>query len=159
MNDNPHPQRPNSLRLPGFDYSSKATFFLTICTKEKQPIFGDRSLRLYALQLAKEVAVKLEMVLFSCCIMPDHVHVIIHNSGKSGYGIKEYIRRFKSFTYRYWRDQTGNSSSFWQRYYHDHIIRDDRDFDEKTQYVIMNPVEDGLTTIEGDPEFVYLNFK
>ena len=34
------PQRRNSLRYPGYDYAQPGAVYVTICTYERQPLFG-----------------------------------------------------------------------------------------------------------------------
>jgi hypothetical protein len=51
-----------------------------------------------------------------------------------------------------WKSYTANEANkilhcegeFWQREYHDHLIRDDEDFDWCIAYTVQNPVKAGL---------------
>ncbi len=152
MNETSNKQRrPNSLRLQGFDYSSEATYYLTISTKDKLPIFDNPQKRAIVLNNAYECSKAQSAYILAVAVMTDHIHVLIYNPGKKP--ISDYVRDFKSITYHQFRSNFGYARSIWQRYYHDHIIRDDRDFQEKFEYVLNNPIKAELTTKEGDPEF------
>lgn len=37
-------------------------------------------------------------------------------------------------------DNTGTVTKFWQRNYHEHILRDDKDLQNKTDYILANPL-------------------
>lgn len=71
----------------------------------------------------------------------------------------DFVKAFKSRAYSEFRKKFGLLKSFWQRYYYDHIIRDDRDFDEKFNYIMQNPVKAGLTFAECDPNYVFVNME
>jgi len=89
--------------------------------------------------------------------MPDHIHVIIYNPGTKKISVSEFVRRFKSRLYHEFRDILHEKESFWQRFYYDHIIRNDKDFAEKFQYVLTNPVKAGLTAQDADPDYIHVN--
>ena len=157
MQKNTLPRRPNSLRISGFDYSSRATYFLTISTKNKLPVFNTSEKRSIALKTAFNHSEEMEIHLLATCAMPDHIHLLIYNPSKKPIG--DFIRDFKSIIYHQFRNQFGIEKSFWQRYYYDHIIRDKRDFEEKLHYMINNPIKEGLTTEECDPDYVFVDLE
>lgn len=154
-----YPKRPDRLRLSGFDYSSKATYFLTICTRDKKPIFADKIKIRIVKNVANFVEKRLNMPILAMCVMPDHVHLIIHHPGDNSIMLADFVKEFKSRIYSEFRREFGLLKSFWQRFYYDHIIRDDKDFDEKFQYVLENPVKSGLTITVCDPNYVYVNME
>lgn len=154
-----YPKRPDRLRLSGFDYSSKATYFLTICTRDKKPIFADKTKIRIVNNVADLVEKRLNIPILAMCIMPDHLHLIIHNLGDNSIVLADFVKEFKSRIYSEFRKKFGLLRSFWQRYYYDHIIRDDRDFDEKFHFIMQNPVKAGLTNVVCDPDYVYVNME
>lgn len=125
------PRRPNSLRLQGFDYSTAGVYFLTICTREKLPIFKALDKRQSTVDVAQDVSNSLKMYPIAICVMHDHLHLLLHISPDSNSSVSDFVRIFKSTLYREFRSVLGFKRSFWQRYYYDHIIRDERDFSEK----------------------------
>jgi REP element-mobilizing transposase RayT len=92
-----------------------------------------------------------DIVLDEFVIMPNHIHAII-GFGKQVYyknGIKEQslsdvIGKFKSIL---WTDVKNDlewngkrSATIWQKSFYDHIIRDDEDLQRIREYIINNPL-------------------
>ena len=71
-------------------------------------------------------------------IMPNHVHLIltISNDGRiiSSPTIPIIVGQLK----RYASKKTG--ISLWQRSYHDHVIRNKKDYEEISKYIYENPI-------------------
>jgi putative transposase len=68
-------------------------------------------------------------------LMPDHLHLIA--SFPRSPGITATIRAWKGF-------QAKHADVDWQSGFFEHRLRSDREFSEKVQYVLMNPVRRGL---------------
>jgi len=75
-----------SIRLKGYDYSQPGWFFLTICTQNRQPIFGDIIDEEMALnefgkimksEWEKTEAIRNNIEIDQYIIMPNHLHGII----------------------------------------------------------------------------------
>ena len=69
-------------------------------------------------------------------VMNDHVHVLVEP--KAGWTLERLVHRWKSYTTKCFREQTGRTRA-WQREYFDRIIRDEDDLLEKMNYIIKNP--------------------
>jgi REP element-mobilizing transposase RayT len=58
-------------------------------------------------------------------------------------------QKFESIKNQFHREHPNPSLHFpkfqWQKSYHDHVIRDERDFHNHLEYIWFNPVKDGLT--------------
>ena len=71
-------QRRKNIRLDKEIYSNPNQIFsLTICTKDRQPIFSNK---LYALNIIETFQTKpfhQNAKLYAYCLMPDHVHLLI----------------------------------------------------------------------------------
>jgi REP element-mobilizing transposase RayT len=73
--------------------------------------------------------------------MPDHFHALV-GVGDSGKSLGEICGAFKSLTTRiFWQQARGR---LWQRQFFDHIIRNEEEFFETRDYILMNPVRKGL---------------
>lgn len=89
------------LRLPNYDYSQAGVYFLTLCAKEKAPLFGEVCVGGGALDAPKvelspygtviarwleDCAEKYEdLAVLKYAIMPNHVHLIVElREGPSG---------------------------------------------------------------------------
>jgi REP element-mobilizing transposase RayT len=85
-------------------------------------------------------------------VMPDHYHALIRPLEKRNgfYTLGEINHSIKSYTSK--QLQRPDVSRIWSSETHDHLIRNGDDFQEKLQYIIANPVKDGLSeTPEGYP--------
>lgn len=79
------PQR-HSIRLRHYDYSQAGLYFVTICTYEKQALFGDvidgemrlnNAGKIAELEWHKTESMREKIVLHDFVVMPNHVHGII----------------------------------------------------------------------------------
>src|SRR5260221_2202143 len=88
--------------------------------------------------------------LFTWCIMPNHVHVIVQPF--AGYPLAKLIHSCKSYTAHAAARLRGSSGPFWQREYYDYLVRDETRFIRLVRYVLRNPVKARL----GDWPWVYV---
>ena len=80
-------------------------------------------------------------------ILPDHFHWLMRVDDKSGnFSIALHSIK-RNYTLNY-KKACGITTSFnlWQERFHDHIIRDERDFDNHFDYIHWNPVKHGYVT-------------
>ncbi|MFA5881379.1 MAG: transposase [Eubacteriales bacterium] len=85
-----------SIRLKGYDYSKAGYYFITICTKNRETLFGsiengEMKLNEYGdivrEEWMKSSEIRREIELDYFIIMPDHIHgIVIINETKSGVG-------------------------------------------------------------------------
>ena len=149
------------MRLPGWNYSSEGTYFLTICTKDRKNLFSQIVGRgildapeVHLTGIGNCVRESIEFLVHShpeihfhhWVIMPNHVHILLslQQTCKSEVGasgmprptdavIPKMISSLKRFTNR--RTQR----DLWQDGYYDHIVRDEQDFLTRWQYIDDNP--------------------
>ena len=83
-------------RLKEFDYSGFHSYFITICTANKQPYFIEGN-------VVKEIIIELGneansfgFQVYSYCFMPDHLHLLL--IGKENSKLIEFIKAFKQKT-------------------------------------------------------------
>jgi putative transposase len=165
-----HKYRIETTRLKGYDYSEPGIYFITICTKDREPFFGEiinKKIKLSAIgKIVSDCWFDLpnhypNIILDEFIIMPNHVHgiIIITNRReiKINHGIPEFIRAFKSFSSRRINKlniinvETGlrpvstthsrKTSGVWQLRYYDHIIRSKRELNMIRSYIKNNPVK------------------
>lgn len=79
-------RRRNSLRLSGYGYSQIGAYFVTMCTKDRDPLFGTIENGMMRLTEAGEIAAECwkqipgqfpNTELDEFVVMPDHLHGII----------------------------------------------------------------------------------
>lgn len=147
----PYPQR-KSPRLPGYDYSQSATYFITICTGQRQHLFGEIRDGVMVLNTAGEVAAACwlsipehypAVTLDAFVVMPNHTHGIVFLQGEQTSFktiLGQVVNAYKgAVTARIRTQQQLGDLIIWQSRYHDHIIRDEADLNRIRAYVKNNP--------------------
>ena len=141
-------------RLRAYNYSSGGAYFITICTTDVvlsnivARDFVRPEVRLTSVGEIIEKNIKQinraeNVFVDHYVIMPDHVHMIIYindTTGKKEKGqdpANERIPQVVSAFKRYSQKDVGRR--IFQRGYYDHIIRNDKDYDVKWQYIDDNP--------------------
>lgn len=133
--------RKNTLRLPTFDYAAARIYFVTIVTTERRRFFNNPVFAEAVMECLLSQRLANNFNLYVACLMPDHLHVLIGLKQESK-SLGQIIGAFKSLSTRiYWEFGEG---ILWQRQYHDHIIRNDKDLFETFEYIKANPVRKGL---------------
>ena len=164
----PQKHHRRSVRIKGYDYTQPGVYYITICTNERQCIFGeviDGQMRLNLLgHLAHTCWLDIpnhfsRFQLDTFVIMPDHVHgllAIVDNTpvrtqqrrvatpeqfGQPVRGsIPTAIRSYKSAVTRFiHRFCETTEVPVWQDGFHESIIRDEKTLNCKRQYIINNP--------------------
>ena len=135
-------RKPN--RISGYDYSQNGAYFITICTKDRKKVLsqvvGDDAHivpKPYGTIIEKYICNVTEIEKY--VIMPDHIHMIIRLDNGSMWAstptnkIASIVRSIKTLTTK----EIGES--IFQRSYYDHVIRNQRDYDEIWAYIENNP--------------------
>ena len=150
------PQR-KRIRLPDYDYSSPGAYFVTVCTQNRRCILSDivvgdgvldvPNVRLSPYgEIVAETLREIEktyswLSLDHYVIMPNHIHLLLRlgDNGPSGTPaptnetLPMLISTFKRFANRRCGIQ------LWQRGYHEHVIRNEKDYLEICRYIENNP--------------------
>ena len=154
-----YPQR-RANRLRAYDYSAPGAYFITICTEGRKCILSDITVgeglappepRLTTIgQLVEGQILDLHhrytsVSIDKYTIMPNHIHLLMSLSQTEDTGgaspsptVADAVRTMKSITSRMCSSQFG-MKPLWQRSYHDHVIRNERDYLEIWQYIDENP--------------------
>jgi len=144
------PTRKN-IRLNNYDYSTAGYYFITMCVKDKHEMLGNvvgtncvrPRLSEYGIIVEKEISVLANtydaVAIDKYIVMPNHIHMIIviksDSSGRTQFvpTISRIIKQFKGSITK----QIG--FSLWQPRFHDHIIRDEAEYQRIWQYIDENP--------------------
>ncbi|MGC8827782.1 MAG: transposase [Anaerolineae bacterium] len=153
MSSEPGKRHRRSLRLKGYDYSLLGAYFITLCTVDREPLFGrvvrgemrlnrfGRLVEFTWYDLPNHVP---NIQLDAFVVMPNHVHGIIFivaaTEPAALYGLPEIVRQLKTFSARHINAARGTPGiPVWQRSYWDHIIRDERALERIRNYILSNP--------------------
>jgi len=142
------------IRLKDFNYAAPRPYLITICSKDKKPLFiNDKLNRLIVETLVKEKK-KTGYKIFVYCLMPNHLHLLLAPFAKE-ISISRFIGAFKSKTTRVaWN--FGISGKLWQGRFHDRVVRKQEDLKTIGQYILDNPVRKGLVSKWQDYKFLGL---
>lgn len=95
--------------------------------------------------------------LFSYCIMPNHVHILMRPLNIEGkekfYSLKDIMYSHKRFTAREANKVLNRKGDFWYREFYDHYIRNENEFRNVLRYIYHNPVKAGLVSEPEDWRF------
>ena len=152
-----------SNRLECWDYTAPGHYFITICIKNMQCLFG-RIIngrmqlspigKIIADEWQKTEAIRPNVNLDQWIIMPNHIHGIIIITERKKVqtsrrdvstclrpnSLGSIVGQFKSVcTKRIWA--AGYHDFRWQRNYHDHIIRNEKSLNRIRQYIQNNPLK------------------
>jgi REP element-mobilizing transposase RayT len=155
----------HSIRLQGYNYSQSGAYFITVCTYQRECLFGEiiaDEMRLNSCgQIVYEEwdrtsSIRREIDLDLFIVMPNHLHaiVVIDNVEKSGAprraplqtpyrppkSLGSLVAGFKSVvTKRINLLRDTPETPVWQRNYYENIIRNEKMLTNMRQYVLSNP--------------------
>jgi len=165
MKYNPAIHHRRSIRIKGYDYSQEGAYFVTICTHDRESVFGKIENKIMRLSQIGEIVseewlrtpeIRPNVVLDEFVVMPNHFHgiIILINSrrgtsrraptmerfGKpTSDSIPTIMRLFKSAaTTRINELRKTPGSPVWQRGFYEHIIRDEDDLNRIRRYIQDN---------------------
>ena len=147
-------------RLKNFSYSQNGIYFLTLCTKNKKCILGrvvgggDLDAPKMVLSDYGKIAEKYiksiesaysNITLVNYVVMPNHIHMLamiysddnVHRKFESKSPVNDTIPVMISAYKKFVNREIGYD--IWQRSYHDHIIRNEKDFNIICEYIDDNP--------------------
>lgn len=148
------------LRLKDWDYSTRGLYFLTVCAKDHQPLFGRvvgggvlDAPRVALTEAGAAIERRISVInahyrhvqIEQYVIMPNHLHLLVLVSGPSrtpaptNNRANEVIPALISTLKRFVNKDCGED--LWQTRYYDHVVRDDRDLHRIQTYIDQNPAK------------------
>ena len=131
-----------SPRIPGYDYSSANFYFITICTHEKRCIFGKPGALNWLGKCAEDNLHMISKIypdirIDKYVIMPNHIHVIF-DIQESKNDLAVAIGQYKMSVTKKIREKIPDFQ-VWQRSFHDHVIRNQAEYEKIWLYIEGNP--------------------
>ena len=138
---NRFPVRKNP-RLKSYDYTSYNYYFVTVCTKDKACIFGSQQRLSPIGRVAEECIEKmadhfLDVRIDKWVVMPNHIHAIIILPGNV-ISLSTVIGQYKAAVSKKAHIFCPDIS-IWQSSFHDHVIRNQADYERIWAYIDTNP--------------------
>ena len=135
-----------SPRIKNYDYSGENYYFVTICTAEKKCIFGKpgqlNQLGMIAWEDMSKISQHYENIrIDNFIVMPNHIHAIIEIQSVA----KEEKRKSLDTVIGLYKSGVSKKIHFiypdlkiWQRSFHDHVIRNQQQYEKIWNYVAYN---------------------
>ena len=143
-----------------YDYNSSGSYFITICTKDRKCILSKvvgtgvpdcpKTVLLKHGIIAEKYIHQLNefysyISVENFVIMPNHIHMMVFLiEGQSGTPVptdmnraNNVLSKFVSTFKRFCNKEYGEN--VWQSRFNDHIIRNNKDYEEHMQYIYENP--------------------
>ena len=153
------PQR-KQIRLKEYDYSQPGYYFVTICTQNRKCILSHIKLNKNCrgevppspvkTEIGKQVAETIKYIVCkynnieidSYIIMPNHIHLIIQNTGEGGTSpLHKIITEIKTYTTKKYNELNKTQQlKLWQRNYYEHVIRSEKEYYKILEYIENNPI-------------------
>lgn len=105
--------------------------------------------------------------LIAYCLMPNHAHLVIdtaerriqpaHAGVTAKYPLTDTMKLLKGRTARFCNQALGRSGAFWQAESYDHVIRNQKEYENIVWYTINNPVKAGLVETWEEWKYTYVN--
>jgi REP element-mobilizing transposase RayT len=170
MKFDPNKHHRRSIRVAGYDYGAAGAYFVTVCVSRRRCAFGrieSGVMRLHpygqivAEQWEHSATLRAEIALDEWIVMPNHFHAIVwfiappsldaapikpSEAALRGPSrvLGALINGFKGAVTREVNAHRAGCGlapvAVWQRNYHERIIRDERELQEKRRYIIENPL-------------------
>jgi len=165
------PQRNRcSIRLQGYDYSQAGAYFVTICTQNRECLFGEIANgemrlndagRMVVHEWIKTAEIRDEIELDKWVVMPNHFHGIVVIAGTVGAhgraplqssthhglyrpakSLGSLMAGFKSaVTKRINEIRATPGTKLWQRNYWEHIVLNEPELNRIREYIHNNPAQ------------------
>ena len=147
-------RKPN--RLPNFDYNTPGAYFITICTRDRKNLFWadvgasiarpqNPVLSRYGVivdDAIREIPLHYPTISVDhYVVMPNHIHLLLQiNTDADGRAmlaptISRVVQQMKGIVTK----QIGRT--IWQKLFHDHVIRSEKDYLKIWEYIDNNPAK------------------
>ena len=134
---------PNYLRRLDRIFVHDPIYLITTCTFYRAPLLNNP----VAHQLLKEewlrAAGRHGWAVGFYVVMPDHVHLFVSPVNDKSDQLSAFVAKWKQWTAKRLLPQTG-LRNLWQPRFHDHLLRSEESYQEKRQYMYLNPIRAGL---------------
>lgn len=142
-------KRRKNIRLSGHDYSQTGAYFVTVCSRNREDLFGKivggdvliaPKVNLSSVGIEIEKTIAQMPYIKKYVIMPNHIHFIAlfekHGSMSTStptQGLPSLVRFLKREV------SVACGESVWQRNYYEHVIRNEQDYLDIWTYIDTNP--------------------
>jgi REP element-mobilizing transposase RayT len=135
------------IRLPRALYRGPNRYFLTGCTRQRQPAFELGGFAATATASLLHCADRAGFALTADCLMPDHAHALAETD-RDDADMRAFWSKWRQATGFAWR-QAGHPR-LWQDGFWDYVLREADSSLGVAAYIVHNPVRAGLVASPHD---------
>ena len=118
-------------------------YFITTNTKRRRPLLANAEAAAILVEEWKSAKEKHDWHVGQYVVMPDHVHFFCAN-GVNAKSLSDFMKFWKEWTSKRIKKECRVEGILWQAEFFDHVIRNERSYAQKKEYVFNNPVKAGL---------------
>jgi putative transposase len=121
---------------------SNHCYFVTTAVRDRKELLLEETICSLILEDLEFYRKKYEFGFHAYVIMPDHLHLLLSLKEKGN--ISKIMHDFKSHTAQEINKVLKSRGALWQEGFYDHIIRNEKDFRKRIDYIHKNPLSSGL---------------
>ncbi len=118
-------------------------YHITFCTYQRQPFFLNYHAARQLILEMKKMNDQHQLTSLAFVVMPDHVHWLFQLGDKLS--LSDCVKQVKGRSAHIINCLLNRKGIFWQTGFHDHALRQDEDLRTTAQYIVNNPIKDGIT--------------
>ena len=127
------------------------TFFFTVVTARRRPIFADEKAVELLRQAFRHVNVKRPFTVDAMVVLPDHLHCLWTLPPEDGdYPIRWRLIKTQVTKCLVFACDRRSNRTIWQARYWEHPIRSESDYRQHVEYIHYNPVKHGYVRAPSD---------
>ena len=117
--------------------------FITQVVKDRQKVFNDVEMVDLLREVFHSIEERFPFVMLGYVFLPDHFHILIRPKGNNNFSqIMHSLKGRFTLAYKNRINFSGHMN-FWQKRFWDHVIRDEKDFENHINYIHYNPIKHG----------------
>ncbi|KPJ48542.1 MAG: hypothetical protein AMJ41_04700 [candidate division Zixibacteria bacterium DG_27] len=132
-------------------YVPEAIYFVTSKTHGNRKFFANKRSAPILLNCIDNFRKEGRYLLLAFVIMPDHLHIILKPNAKEN--ISKIMHSIKRGSSRLINQMLNRNGPLWQSGFYEQIIRNEKEFWEKVNYIYNNPLKAGL--VESPEDYPY----
>ena len=139
-NNRAFPKRPRLLEKEY--YKGFGTYFITICTVNKLPLFAKTNIVNSAIKYLQPISQKEKISIVIYCFMPNHVHFLLQGNSQTS-DVLRFVRAYKQLSG--FRFASVHRHKLWATSFYDHVLKRDEAEPKISRYILENPMRMGLS--------------
>jgi REP element-mobilizing transposase RayT len=126
-------------------WTDSPIYFITTCTQSRRPVLAAATMHSICREVWTNGESLYRWLVGRYVVMPDHVHFFCAPA-PDAVALSVFVGKWKEWTAKYAKRRLEAPPPLWQAEFFDHVLRSSESYEEKWDYVRMNPVRAGLVS-------------